>query len=80
MLSGKAAPLIFGALIASQQAVNVFYGYLVGAGLMIAGGLVEFFFGVDAEQRSLEDVAAPLSEVTEAPRDALQPVLAAAAS
>jgi hypothetical protein len=30
---------------------------------MIGGGLVELALGVDAEQRSLEDVASPLSLV-----------------
>jgi hypothetical protein len=32
---------------------------------MIAGGLVEVFLGVDAEGKSLEDVATPLSVRTE---------------
>jgi hypothetical protein len=41
----------------------VFLGYLIGAGLMIAGGIVEMVFGVSAERRSLEDVAAPLTAV-----------------
>ena len=37
------------------------FGYYVGAALMIAGGIVEAFVGVDAEQKSLEDIAEPLS-------------------
>ena len=41
-----------------RQVVN---GYYIGAGLMIAAGLVAVFLGVDAEQRSLEDVAEPLT-------------------
>lgn len=36
-------------------------GYFVGAGLMIAAGLVELVLGVDAAQRSLEDIATPLT-------------------
>ena len=39
----------------------MFVGYLIGAGIMVAGGLVEIFLGIDAEQQSLEDVATPLS-------------------
>ncbi|HWE64612.1 MAG TPA: MFS transporter [Chloroflexota bacterium] len=78
LAGGAAAPTIFGALIATQHAINVFYGYLVGAGLMIAGGLVEFFFGVDAEGKSLEDVGAPLSQATSTP--GLQSSLAATAT
>ena len=34
---------------------------LLGAGVMIVGGLVAAFLGVNAEQKSLEDVAMPLS-------------------
>jgi hypothetical protein len=30
---------------------------------MIAGGLVAFFLGVDAEGKSLEEIAAPLAAV-----------------
>lgn len=36
-------------------------GYFVGAGVMIAGGIIAWFFGVNAERRSLEDIARPLS-------------------
>jgi hypothetical protein len=32
-----------------------------GAVIMIIGGIVAWFFGVDAERQSLEDIAAPLS-------------------
>ncbi|HEX6541885.1 MAG TPA: MFS transporter [Ktedonobacterales bacterium] len=59
--ASAAAPLLFGALIQSGKPVNLFYGYLLGAALMIAAGLVELFFGVNAERKSLESVATPLS-------------------
>jgi hypothetical protein len=36
-------------------------GYQIGAGLMIAAGLVAMFLAVNAERRSLEDIAAPLT-------------------
>jgi hypothetical protein len=35
---------------------------------MVVGGVVEMFLGIDAEGKSLEDVAAPLSAVTSRPR------------
>jgi len=41
----------------------LFIGYLLGAAVMVLGGLVEVFLGVDAENKSLEDVATPLSAV-----------------
>jgi hypothetical protein len=36
---------------------------VTGAGAMIIGGVVAAFFGVDAEGKSLDDVAQPLSVV-----------------
>jgi hypothetical protein len=36
-------------------------GYYLGAAVMILGGLAELVLGVEAAQRSLEDVATPLS-------------------
>jgi MFS family permease len=58
---GFIGPVLFGALIQSATAMNVFYGYLLGATLMVAAGLVEAFWGVETARRSLEDIAAPLS-------------------
>ena len=46
---------------------KLFIGYLIGAGVMAIGGIVEIFLGVDAEGKSLEDVAAPLSAVAQPP-------------
>ena len=60
------APTLFGALIQSGKPVEIFYGYLLGAALMAAAGIIEIFFGVNAERKSLEDVAKPLSFVEEA--------------
>ena len=61
--AGVLSPWLFGYLIQSS-AISVFYGYLLGATLMVAGGTIAWFFGVDAERRSLEDIARPLSSST----------------
>ena len=50
-----------GALIATKSRTNVDYGYLLGAALMIGAGLVAVFLAVNAERRSLEDIARPLT-------------------
>lgn len=60
-LGGIAAPVVFGALIGSGSRVNVFYGYLFGAALMVAGGLIQARWGIAAERKPLEQVARPLS-------------------
>jgi hypothetical protein len=36
-------------------------GYIIGAAVMMAGGIIAWIFGVDAEGKSLENVAKPLS-------------------
>ncbi|MFH0341891.1 MAG: MFS transporter [Chromatiales bacterium] len=64
-VGGIAGPLVFGNLIESAEAANVLIGYLIGAILMIAAGLIEAWIGVDAERKSLEDIARPLTEVQE---------------
>jgi hypothetical protein len=63
LVGGGVAPTLFGALIQTGSAQRVFLGYLLGAGLMIAGGLMELAFGVSAERKSLEDIATPLTAV-----------------
>jgi MFS family permease len=63
LVGGVAAPGLFGALIATASRSNVGVGYLVGAAFMIAGGIVEWFLGVDAERRPLEEVALPLAAI-----------------
>ena len=58
--AGIVAPWLYGILI-ETSATSIFYGYLLGAGLMVVGALVELFLGVKAEGRSLESIATPLS-------------------
>jgi MFS family permease len=62
-IGGTVAPWLFGKLIATS-ARSVFYGDLVGAGLMVLGGIVAMVWAVPAERRSLEAIARPLSAVT----------------
>ena len=38
-------------------------GYLIGGGIMIIGGIVEVFLGINAEGKSLVTVARPLTQV-----------------
>jgi MFS family permease len=61
---GAFGPWFYGKLIgdgSNHGALTL--GYLIGAAVMIVGGLVEVFIGIDAEGKSLEDVANPLSVV-----------------
>jgi len=60
-IGGITGPLLFGKLIESGAETNVMYGYLLGAALMVAAGVVEIFLGVEAAQKQLEDIAKPLT-------------------
>ncbi|WP_027796091.1 MFS transporter [Paraburkholderia acidipaludis] len=66
-LGGIIGPDLFGRLIDTHLRSAVFSGYLVGSALMVGAGLVAAIWGVDAERKSLEHVAAPLSAVEEDP-------------
>ncbi len=61
LAGGVGAPLLFGWIIGTGSKPALFTGYLVGAALMVIGGLTEAWLGVRAEGRSLESIAAPLS-------------------
>jgi hypothetical protein len=61
---GSIGPWLYGMLIGTgHDHFTLFIGYLIGAAVMIVGGVVEIALGVAAERQSLEDVASPLSAV-----------------
>jgi MFS family permease len=60
-VGGAVGPSLFGVLIDTGSRMSVFIGYLMGAALMIAAGLIQWRWGVAAERRSLEEVARPLT-------------------
>ncbi|MFX1676971.1 MFS transporter [Paraburkholderia sp. A2WS-5] len=66
-LGGIVGPAFFGHLIDTHQRGAVFTGYLVGSALMVGAALVAAVWGADAERKSLEHVAAPLSAVPDEP-------------
>ncbi|WP_246495176.1 MFS transporter [Ameyamaea chiangmaiensis] len=61
LFGGVAAPFLFGLLIGHGSLGALAFGYAMSAILMLMAALVAIVWGVDAEGRSLEDVAAPLS-------------------
>jgi MFS family permease len=60
-IGGVIGPWLFGVLIGSGQRIAIVWGYLGGAALMLIAALVVWLWGVAAERRALEDIAAPLS-------------------
>jgi MFS family permease len=62
-VGGIAGPWLFGALIDTGSRTSLFAGYLLGAVLMIAGGVIAALFAVAAERKPLESVARPLAFV-----------------
>jgi MFS family permease len=62
---GALGPVFYGALIGDgSDRTDLFIGYLIGAGIMVAGGVVEIVLGINAERKSLESVARPLTAVS----------------
>ncbi len=60
-IGGIAGPALFGVLIDTGSRDSVFAGYLLGSALMIAAALVAWRYCIDAECKSLEEVARPLA-------------------
>src|SRR5580765_1151157 len=59
---GAFGPLFYGWLIGDGTSrTPLFIGYLIGAGIMMIGGIVEIFLGVNAEGKSLESITKPLT-------------------
>jgi MFS family permease len=63
-IAGALGPAFYGALIGTGTSrTPLFWGYLIGAGIMVTGGLVEAFLGVQAAGKSLEQVTKPITAV-----------------
>lgn len=75
-LVGALGPFIFGRIVAAATSevtkdgtiqvildnpAPLTYGYVGAAAVMFMGGVVAWFLGVDAEQKSLEDIAPPIT-------------------
>jgi MFS family permease len=60
-LGGITGPLLFANLTSSGNIGDTVTAFVIGAAIMCASGLVAVFFAVDAEQKSLEEIAAPVS-------------------
>jgi MFS family permease len=60
-IGGITGPLLFGHLIDSGSLGQVAFGLYLGAAVMAIGGIAELAFGVRAEQKSLEEIARPLT-------------------
>ena len=60
---GALGPVLYGALIGDGGSrAPMFWGYVLAAGVMLFGAFVAAVWGVDAEGKSLEEIAPPLTE------------------
>ena len=60
-VGGIAGPIVFGALIETGERSALLWGYVLAGALMLGAAAAAWLLAVDAERRSLEDVAPPLS-------------------
>ena len=63
-IGGSLSPLLFGWLIESGSSWRVSFGYALSALLLLLAAGTEWKFGIDAEGKSLEDIASPLSSAS----------------
>ncbi len=61
LAGGVGAPVLFGWIIGTGSRSGLSIAYLIGAGLMIFGAVIEAWLGIAAERKSLEEIAPPLS-------------------
>jgi MFS family permease len=66
-VGGITGPLLFAKLTSTGKVSDTVTAFVIGASLMVAAGIVAAIYGVNAERRSLEDIATPLSVVTPEP-------------
>lgn len=63
---GAIGPVFYGWLIGDgKDRTPMFYGYLIATVIMLIGAAVAWKWGVDAENRSLEEIAPPLTSYDE---------------
>ncbi|MDT5093128.1 MAG: hypothetical protein QOH60_2491 [Mycobacterium sp.] len=60
-IGGITGPLLFSSLVNTGDRSLMVWSFVAGAVVMAIGGFVELVLGVDAEQKSLEDIALPLT-------------------
>jgi MFS family permease len=60
-IGGITGPLVFSKLVASGSYNQTELGFMLGAAMMIIGGVAELIFGVKAEGETLENIAKPLT-------------------
>ncbi len=63
-IGGSLSPLLFGWLIESGSSWRVSFGYALSALLLLLAAGTEWKFGIDAEGKSLEHIASPLSSAS----------------
>jgi len=56
-VGGVFAPFLYGSMIEKNNKKSIFYSYLLAAGVMIFAGVFGYFYGVDSENKSLEQIS-----------------------
>jgi MFS family permease len=61
LVGGVGGPALYGYIVGTNSRPMLVAGYVAGAVVIMIGGVVELWIGVNAERKSLEDVAQPLA-------------------
>jgi MFS family permease len=69
LAGGVGGPALFGYLTQTGVRMNLFWGYLAAAALMILAAGAEWRYCIAAERKPLESITSPLSSVPAEPGD-----------
>lgn len=56
-VGGVFSPYLYGLIIDKQNKLSIFYSYFLAAFVMIFAGIFGYFFGIDSENKSLEEIS-----------------------
>jgi MFS family permease len=70
-VGGVIAPSLYGTFVSENSKGSIFTSYLLTAFIMIGAGTFGYFFGVDAENKSLEQISKNVNEMDDEEKKAL---------
>ena len=64
-IGGVIAPTLYANFVSENNRTSIFYSYILSAFIMIFAGIFGFCFGVDAENKSLEEISKNVNDMND---------------
>jgi len=68
-IGGVIAPSLYGSFVSENNKESIFFSYLLTAFIMISAGIFGYFHGIDAENKSLEQISKNIKELKDSEKD-----------